>query len=321
MTRPKDIDWSQVEDLGKVSDCSIAKRLKCNKNVVRDKRRKLGISVCPPSNWKQNKYHINWDEVDDLGEISPRQIAQRFGCSQALVRLACKARNIEIKTKLINWNTITDLGKTWDLTIAKRLGIKTAVVSRARARLGIPPYREIITCVCCGKTYKALKGNTYTCSMRCSRVAQDVARRLCLDGADSLNSSIVAAYKRTVDYQNELICFCFNRGIDWDSVTTLGILTDHEVAKQLGCAPSSVFYARYIRGIPRALRKEEKIDWDSVKDLGKVPDRIIAKRLGVGRDCIIKIRNKLNIQAYCRTPNTDIEVTTQEKMNNAEQQD
>lgn len=258
MVKSKDIDWSQVTDLGKASDRSIAKRLGCNKSVVDRKRRSLGIPGCPPSSWKHRKSRINWDEVKDLGRISNSKIARRLGCSAALVRLACKARNVSFKPRRIDWKAVTDLGKIWDLTIAKRLNIHQTTVSKVRTRLGIPPYKKVITCICCGNLYEASKENTLTCSKKCNTVVKTITRSLNLDSTDGLSPSIVMAFKRTVDYQNQYVKYSSHRGIDWDNVATLGVLTDREVARQLNCAFNTVAGARNRRGIPCASRTTQQ---------------------------------------------------------------
>lgn len=258
MATSKDIDWSQVTDLGEIPDRIIAERLGCNKGVVERKRSSLGISGCPPSSWKHRKSRINWDEVKDLGKISNSKIARRLGCSEALVRLACKARNISFKPRRIDWKAVTDLGKIWDLTIAKRLNIHQATVSHARTRLGIPPYKRVITCICCGNLYEAFKEKTVTCSRKCHNVARNIARSLNLDSTDGLSPSIVMACKRTVDYQNQYVKYSSHRGIDWDNIVTLGVLSDREVARQLNCAFNTVASARNRRGIPCALRRKKE---------------------------------------------------------------
>lgn len=258
MLKSKDIDWSKVEDLGKIPDCIIAERLGCNKSVVERSRRRLGISGCKPSSWRRRKSRINWDKIDDLGKTSCRKIAQRLGCSDTLVLLACNKRNIKLKGKHINWKAIPDLGKIWDLTIAKRLGVAQTTVSSARRRLGIPPYRKVIACICCGKSYEAAKEKTLTCSRKCHTLAHNTARYLLLDSAEGLSPSLVTAFKRTIDYQNQYVKFSSHRGIDWDHVAILGVLTDREVARQLNCAPNTVACVRNKRGIPCALRKKKE---------------------------------------------------------------
>jgi hypothetical protein len=258
MTRPKDIDWSQVEDLGKIPDRIIAERFGCHKSVIGRIRYRLGIPGCPPSSREHRKSRINWDEIKDLGKISNCKIARRLGCSETLVRLACKARNIIFKPRRIDWKAVTDLGKIWDLTIAKRLNIHQATVSHARTRLGIPPYKRVITCICCGNLYEASKEKTVTCSRKCHNVARNIARGLDLDSIDGLSPSIVMAFERTIDYQNQYVKYSSHRGIDWDNIATLGVLTDREVARQLNCAFNTVASARNRRGIPCALRRKKE---------------------------------------------------------------
>lgn len=267
MVKSKDIDWSQVTDLGEIPDRVIAERLGCSKYVIERKRRRLGIPGCKRSSWKTRVPRINWDEVRDLGKTSCVQIAQRLGCSKSLVLQACNARNIRVKGGNIDWNNVLDLGKIWDTTIAKRLGCSQTAVCRARTRLGIPPYELATTCIYCGQPFIAYKSNSNACSLRCGDLAQSIVRSLSLDGIDGLNPFIVAAFQRTVEYRHKYVQFGGRKGIDWDTITDLGLLPDREIAKRLNCTRNNVASARYTRGIPSALSRKREIANDkSVKN-------------------------------------------------------
>jgi hypothetical protein len=267
MVKSEDIDWSQVTDLGEIPDRTIAERLGCSKHVIWRKRRLLGIPGCKRSSWKARVPRINWDEVRDLGKTSCVKIAQRLGCSNSQVLQACNARNIKVKGGHIDWNNVQDLGKTWDTTIAKRLGCSQTAISRARTRLGIPPYKLATTCIYCGQPFIAYKSSSNACSLKCGDLAQSIARSLSLDGVEGLNPFIVAAFQRTVEYRHKYVQFGGRKGIDWDTVTDLGLLPDSEIAKRLNCTKSNVSSARYTRRIPSALsRKKERENGKSARN-------------------------------------------------------
>ena len=84
MGKRERIDWSKVEDLGKVPDGVIARRLGCDASVVWRARTKRKI----------NSIYRDWDAVEDLGKTWDKDIAERLGVAEAGVCGARKVRNI-----------------------------------------------------------------------------------------------------------------------------------------------------------------------------------------------------------------------------------
>lgn len=81
---------------------------------------------------------IDWDSIEDLGEISDRKLATRLGVSQSAVCTARTRRGIPPVTPTtrrgIDWDAVEDLGESSDSDIAKRLDVSVRAVRSARAR-------------------------------------------------------------------------------------------------------------------------------------------------------------------------------------------
>lgn len=80
------------------------------------------------------------------------------------------------------------------------------------------------------------------------------------------------------------------KGIQWDEVADLGIVSDEELARRLGVTSPSVRKARVQRGVPPAPRPSREtrptnhrkpIAWDDLHVLGRVPDKELAGWLGI----------------------------------------
>jgi uncharacterized protein YidB (DUF937 family) len=86
--------------------------------------------------------------------------------------------------------------------------------------------------------------------------------------------------------------------IDWDSAP-LGLVSDSEVARQLGVPVDSVKKARKRRGVSRAeyANLAPNIDWDAVP-LGERSDPEIAAELGISAFSVRKARKVRGIAAY-----------------------
>jgi hypothetical protein len=205
MTRPKDIDWDKVEDLGKVPDPIIAKRLGCGRASVLRARTIQGIAACEP---------------------------------------------------FPDWTRVSDLGKIWDSVIAKRLGIKIATVHSARKRLGISPYKETYTCICCGKTKETQQKNAHLCSENCGSALDRAVKILGADNRAELSIPLLQAHLKLTKNLKEYTGIGGQLGINWDAVTVLGKFSDAKIAQIIGCSRTTVKQARRRRGIPLQTRQE-----------------------------------------------------------------
>jgi len=84
-------------------------------------------------------------------------------------------------------------------------------------------------------------------------------------------------------------------GIDWDA-EPLGVESDTDIARRLGCCRSAVSAARARRGIPRATRPH---DWDA-EPLGVESDAEIARRTGMSEPAVARARRLRGIPARPR---------------------
>lgn len=82
------------------------------------------------------------------------------------------------------------------------------------------------------------------------------------------------------------------RGIDWDSETRLGVVSDEELAKLLGVYPSTVRSARRRRGIAKAVVGH---DWTREEDLGVLTDAEVAEKTSRNRATVTAARLRLGI--------------------------
>jgi len=164
-TRKIQIDWSQVEDLGRVSDRAVARRLSVSEPTVRRARQSLGIK---PS----------WQPVSredfiaaGAGKATDAEVGERLGLSREAVkerrvalgikafdsqrarmrrartearRLAATARREQRKPTSpigIDWDR-EPLGKMMDRQLAVALGVSVNAVFAARAKRGIPAFKK-----------------------------------------------------------------------------------------------------------------------------------------------------------------------------------
>lgn len=309
------IDWSKVSDLGKIYDKEIAKRLGCNVERVRSARIERGIVSCREYRGEKRKEKIEkriprsitnarWDNISTLGNMSDEALAKQLGCSPATVGRQRRRRNIPTYGERVHWNTVTDLGQTCDTLIAKRFGVSCSAVSNARRRLSIPSYTYNITCICCGKQYAASRRDTTVCGKRCGNFIRSVCRAFNVQSVKDLTFEIIAAYRNTVEYMKAYAHTGIRKYIDWDNVEMLGVLSDTEVAKIMGCNSKTVRDARTRRGLVGIPRGFRRIANDP--DLGKVPDRVIAERLGLSISHITHTRIRLKIPAWKNTRNSSI---------------
>jgi hypothetical protein len=309
------IDWSNVLDLGEVYDIEIAKRLNCCIELVRKARTTLGIASHRKNNGKKKKERENkrtplsviksrWDNIPLLGQIPDSILAKQLGCAYTTVGIQRRRRNIPAYRKQTRWSTVTDLGKIWDTELAKRFNVTLSAVTAARTRLGIPPYTCDIICICCGKQYKTSRSTATVCSKRCGNYVTSVCVAFNVKNAEDLDPRIIAAYRKTTEYMKTYTRNGARKYIDWDNVDILGILSDTEVARIIGCSPSNVYYAR-------TKRMSKKVQWgfkrvENTSDLGKVPDDIIAKRLNLSSSYVSQVRNNLKIPSYRKTKSSSI---------------
>lgn len=326
----KGIDWSNVLDLGKVYDIEIAKRLNCCVEHVRKARTTLGIASHRKNNGEKKKERENkriplsviksrWDNISLLGQIPDSILAKQLGCSYTTVGIQRRRRNIPAYRKQTRWSTVTDLGKIWDTELAKRFNVTLSAVTAARIRLGIPPYTRDILCICCGKQYKTSRPTAAVCSKRCGNYVESICVAFNIKNAEDLDPRIIAAYRKTTEYMKTYAHSGVRRYIDWDNIDILGILSDTEVAKIMGCSPSNVHHAR-------TKRLSKKVQWgfkrvEYAPDLGKVPDAVIAKRLKLSSSYVSQVRNNLKIPSYRKTKSSRIQINIEKRENNAEQQD
>lgn len=224
MAAPKRITWDEVDDLGKVSDPVIAKRLGVDRTQVFRARKRRGIPAFTQP--------IKWDEVDDLGKVSDRVMAERLGVSNSSVHNARKIRGIpaasrgadvkldgvgdlgkvpdrviaerlgverrrlaEVRRKqgvpsfdpnYIKWDEVDDLGKVPDRVIAERLGVSRNMVYKARKRRGIPVF--IYPCEGCGMPI-----HTGTRCRSCCELKGNAVRQLKAEGVENPPGNIIDA--------------------------------------------------------------------------------------------------------------------------------
>lgn len=253
---------------------------------------------------------IKWEDVEDLGQVPDRVIAERLGCGITAVYDARLKRGIPGARRKIDWEKVEDLGKTWDAKIARRLGTSHSVVAAARRKRGIPRYIGVIKCICCGKSYTTISYNTMVCSTPCLNALEAARSALGRERAGDSDLAILAAYAYTLIKRKELLGFGSTASIDWDSIGVLGELHDTEISELLGCGTNTVRKMRDERGIP-AVRRRLRIDWDRITEFGKVSDKTLAERLGCSTATVCKERRKRRIPGIPQTSRIDWDQVTE----------
>jgi hypothetical protein len=85
--------------------------------------------------------------------------------------------------------------------------------------------------------------------------------------------------------------------VNWDA-QPLGILSDSQIARNLGLAKVTVWRERNMRGVPPAQRNRAPgIDWDR-QPLGRVSDRQLSRMLGVTMQTVSRVRKKRQIPPF-----------------------
>lgn len=97
------------------------------------------------------------------------------------------------------------------------------------------------------------------------------------------------------------------KSINWDS-QPLGVVSDHEIARQLDAPLSTVRYARVVRNIHAYTKSLNKgTNWDS-KPLGEMSDSELSRQLGVSKETVRRARVRRSIHVHrepcsiCGTP-------------------
>ena len=136
----RDIPPEIIEKMGKVSDATIAKDLRCTPSNVGVIRRTLGISA-------YNDY-FEWDDssIALLGTDSDPEVAKKLGTTPNVVASKRRQLNIPASPQFdYEWTEeiLGMLGKVPDSVISKKLGMKYwSAVQKKRKVLGIPSFRE-----------------------------------------------------------------------------------------------------------------------------------------------------------------------------------
>ncbi len=127
-------DWSDEEIalLGTDTDRAIANILGLPMNIVRNKRKRLGIS-CLSQRWKEH-------EIVLLGTAPDSELARKLGKSSSAI--ARKREQLGIPTFLKRWTNeeIALIGTASDPEVARKLGRTASCVQSKREQLGIPAF-------------------------------------------------------------------------------------------------------------------------------------------------------------------------------------
>lgn len=141
------IDWDCIQELGKVPDVELAKRLGVTSSAVGKARKRRGLDRLMPA-------YIDW-EAQPLGKVPDIELARRLGVSNAAVNSARRARAIPNalgEPKRVDWDAVPLLGKVTDEAIARQLGTAVSSVGEARRKRGIPAVGRGLNYVTqCGK--------------------------------------------------------------------------------------------------------------------------------------------------------------------------
>jgi len=183
------------------------------------------------------------------------------------------------------------LGKVPDSRLAARAGINFQAVAAERRRRRIPPARKARPRVAWTPAMIALLGTASDA---------EVGRVLAI-------ASWSVAYKRAVlgipphspPPHDRYARFPWRP----EDLALLGRLSDGEIARILGLAPSGVNRKRKTLGIPPFQEAHRAVDWtpEKIERLGKVSDARAAQALGVAVQTVSAKRRQLGIPAWEET--------------------
>lgn len=172
------VTWTNelIEQLGKVSDSTLACHLHVDRKTIEYKRKKLGIAPCfkmysnnpetrgvhdnNPSLNKISRLKLSvvpMPELDEkLGKYPDRELAEEFGVHTQTIRLRrkklniarCPQQNFTIPA-MGGWNkidlpenVIDRLGKLPDYVLGNEIGVTKSVIARGRKERNIPDYAQ-----------------------------------------------------------------------------------------------------------------------------------------------------------------------------------
>ena len=325
--------WAD-QPLGMVPDAFLAKRLGVGKTTVLRARNQLGIAPFDPS---RSKKGIDWD-TQPLGKMPDSEIALSLGVATSVVLNARKCRGIRhfgLPSLDADWDNLP-LGEVTDEALARLLGTTQATVTRQRNKRGILPSKATyITQEGEGANYPEALIDLYWHEKSIPHRFQPkigpyrpdwliYGDTLVEYAGFSASNRWGEAYKVRLEHKRlylvaagwkvqviwpvdlgkydlgllpEVSGDSIPGGINW-SKEPLGLLSDTDLAAQLGVTQSTVTRRRNLLGIPAF--KPAKRDWSRLP-LGLEPDPALAQRLGVSKETVRRARIERGITSFKET--------------------
>lgn len=293
--------WSSkvLARLGREFDKKIARDLDVSENVIRKKRKSLGIPAFRRTRPTQRRVPVKrgpvkgplrwpWKLAARLGKIPDRELARLAGISVEMVAKERKRHGIAAfrpPREPIEWTPkmIRRLGTASDAAVARKLGIHFSSVSYKRQRLGILPFRP--------------KG-------RPSPHAHDwKPRELALLGkmsdtevAGKLGISTGTVAKKRA--QLGIPASRLHRVYGWteELLALLGKVTDREMARVSGFSVSAVQRKRSALGIRPGGRYGAVVPTPALVELLHEKSIEVKRRTGLSPTTIRVLRKKLGIE-------------------------
>lgn len=289
MGKSKRIDWSKVEDLGKVPDSVIAKRLGIPASKVWVARYKRGISGCG----RASKCSIDWDSLP-YGKMTDRALAKAYRVSIVRISAERQRRNI-YPCGRIDWSKVLDVGIVPDSVIATRLKCNVSSVRAIRESRGLPIVRVV------GEVTPEL------IPILAEELKHTWSNAVALKyGISPSNTALLRRRLGIKTYSEQRTCFCGNT---FKAIRSNHIACSRKCRIRIASAERSLGLPTGTDIHPKLLRMYAQttefyntlgygpkgIDWDSIEDLGKTPDLQIARRLGCDKSSVWFARKRRGI--------------------------
>lgn len=189
----------------------------------------------------------------------------------------------------VTWSNelLSRLGTATDLEIANIFGTSKSTITKKRLSLGIPPYKD--------------PDSTRTRGIYTPEVIDTLSNHTDREIAAHLGVSKNAVKKKrkrlSIRKQASVAAQNLDALFTPEVINLLGVISDVEIAKQLGCDSETVRSNRVKRGIEPVI-KMTTLPSEAYPLLGTMPDTEIAKTFKVGIYAVGNKRRSLGIPAF-----------------------
>jgi DNA-binding CsgD family transcriptional regulator len=284
---------------------------------------------------KKGQYFINWElkHIEQLGQISDKELAKIIGCSTAAVFQKRKKLNIPAFQPIHVWKDyeISLLGTMHDKELAKFMKTSSSVVTSKRLKLGIAPFYDVrhdwspeelawlgtqtdkkiaklLNITFATVMYKRIslkipafypKSHRY---LKQHEWTEEQIKQLGIKPDSEIAQQLDLAEKTVAHLRRSLGIAPYNSlspALKEQLVKSLGSESDAKLAEKLHVSPYRVRHARKKLQIP-SHQESHQLQWRKkhIQLLGTMPDSTIAKQLGISVPAVQSKRKQLNITAF-----------------------